>query len=106
MRNEKTVTTKLMMSLYAMASHQGFLGVRTGNNDLDLFVLNQWIRKRINIHILIELDYEEGMYRINACNIQREPEWMLNKIYDKYLFKNYEFALFTGISEFLKQNYL
>ena len=106
MINEKTVTTRLMMSLYAIATHQGFVGIRTGNNDLDLFVLNQWIRKKMKIHILIELDYEETLYRINCCNIQREPEWILNKIHDKYLFKNYEYALFTAISEFLKQNYL
>ena len=76
MRNEKTVTTKLMMSLYSMATHQGFSGIRTGNNDLDLFVLNQWIRKRMNIHILIELDYETIFYRINACDERKQNHFM------------------------------
>lgn len=103
---KKSINTNDIEVLYSMAKNQGYNAFSIGNIDLDLCILQTFLREQKKIFISVELEWGSlKKYRINFCEIVKEPDWLLKGLSKKYLFSDYRTALYNAVYEGLKFNY-
>ena len=70
-----------------------------------MYFTNFFKRKK-KIYVNVELEFGKlNKYRINFCEIIKEPEWLLNGFSHNWLFDNYTTALYNAVYQGLKFNY-
>jgi hypothetical protein len=101
-----TINTNDIEVLYSMAKNQGYNAFSLGNIDLDLCILQTFLREKKKIYVNVELEFGKlNKYRINFCEIVKEPQWLLNGFSHNWVFNSYSTALYNAIYQGLKFNY-
>lgn len=102
----KIINTNDIEILYSMAKNQGYTAFSLGNIDLDLCILQTFLRENMKLFVNVELEFGRvNKFRINFCQIVKEPEWVLDGFSHKWIFGDYREALYNAVYLGLKFNY-